>query len=262
MKYLQFSLLFFLVIIIASCDNLFEFSVYDADVKQEQQNTTNKNLDLLKEIQVQSDTFKFAFLTDAHWFYDNLVTVVDDINKKDEILFVIFGGDITEQAILKEYTTFYDIMSKLNKPYFTVIGNHDYNTNGGLIYSRMFGAYNYSFEFNNNKFILFDNVVWESEKLPDFNWLSNELQNNAAYNQVFSIAHIPPNGDQFTEEMKKTYEGLMEDNNVPLSIHGHRHSFSFLEGDVSYLTLPSLKDTAYGIITVENKSFNQELIEL
>ena len=67
-------------------------------------------------------------------------------------------------------------MKNLNKPYLTVIGNHDYLSNGEVIYKQMFGDYNYSFEFNKNKFILFDDIIIESNNNPDFNWLSMQFQ--------------------------------------------------------------------------------------
>ncbi|MHB0756427.1 metallophosphoesterase family protein [Polaribacter sp. M15] len=262
MKFIKVFFFLFIIVFIISCDTIFEYTVYDADVKEEHKNTTSKNLEILKNIEVNSQDFKFAFLTDSHYYYDNLKTVVDHINTNDEILFVVFGGDITEQALLKEYEIFYDIMADLKKPYFTVIGNHDYNSNGNLIYSRMFGDYNYTFQFNNNKFILFDDIVWESKKTPDFDWLSSELKDHNSFNEVFVIAHIPPNGDQFTDEMGSTYRNIMTNNNVPLSIHGHTHTYNYEKGDVSYLTIPSLKELAYGIVTVREKSFAIELIEL
>ena len=37
-------------------------------------------------------------------------------------------------------------MENLQKPYLTVIGNHDYSSNGGEIYMKMFGDYNYASE--------------------------------------------------------------------------------------------------------------------
>ena len=126
----------------------------------------------------------------------------------------------------------------------------------------MFGDYIYSFEFNNNKFILFDNIVWESNKAPDFDWLSAALSNNDMFKHVFVAAHMPPSSGQFDFEMEQTYTSLLYENNVSLSIHGHTHSYSYEENAVSYLTVPSLKELAYVIITVQNESFNVELIEL
>jgi Icc protein len=199
----------------------------------------------------------------VHYFYNNLRTVVEDINKNDAILFVIFGGDIADQALLKEYEIFSDIMKNLKKPYFTVIGNHDYNSNGSIIYKEMFGDFNYSFEFNNNKFVLFDDIIWESNKDPDFDWLSLELSDYVEFNQVFAFAHIPiVVSDDLSVEMKETYRSIMIDNNVSLSIHGHTHSYFHEEGEVDYLIVPALKEPIYGVIHVKDDLFNIEIIEL
>lgn len=254
-----------ITIIFTACDKIFEFSPYEANVNTEFKNTTKENLQLIKDIQLNSDTFSFAFVTDNHYHYDNLSTVIDDINKKNDILFVIFGGDIADQALLKEYEIFYNIMKNLNKPYLTVIGNHDYNSNGEVVYRQMFGEYNYSFEFNNNKFVIFDDVVWESNKDPDFNWLSTQLTDNKLFKQVFVIAHIPPFTDQFNSDMEQEYRLLMHENNVKLSIHGHVHSYYFgkvYHDSVNYLTVPWLKKPTYCIINVFDKSFDIELIGL
>lgn len=254
-----------ITIFLVACDKMFEFSPYEANVNTESKETTKKNLQLIKDIQLDSDTFSFAVVTDNHYHYNNLRTVIDDINKKDDIMFVIFGGDIADQALLKEYEIFYDIMKNSNKPYLTVIGNHDYNSNGEIVYEQMFGDNNYSFEFNHNKFVIFDNVVWESSKNPDFVWLSTQLTDNVLFKQVFVIAHIPPFTDQFDSEMEQTYKEILQENNVQLSIHGHVHSYSFrtvYNDNVNYLTVPWLKKPTYCIIEVQNESFDIELIEL
>jgi Icc protein len=262
MKYLNIIMLFSISLVFTNCEHFFEFSVYEANVKASNKNTTSKNLESLKKINVSTQEFKFAFLSDVHYYYDDLKTVINDINKREDILFVVFGGDIADQALLKEYEVFYDIMKTLKKPYLTVIGNHEYNANGGFIYKNMFGDYNYSFEFNNNKFVLFDNVVWESDKDPDFKWLSEELVDTEKFNQVFVFAHIPPSGDQFDAEMKQKYRTILQENGVSLSLHGHTHTYSYEQDDVSYFTVPSLKGLGYGIVIVQDKSFNVELIEL
>lgn len=248
-----------------ACDKVFEFSPYEAAVNKKNHNTTANNLQLIKNIRSNPEIFKFAFVTDNHCHYNNLRIIVDDINKRSDVVFVIFGGDITDQAFLKEYQHFYIILKNLHKPYLTVIGNHDYKLNGASIYRQMFGDVNYSFEFKNNKFIIFDDIVWESNVSPDFNWLSAQLTDNALFNQVFVFAHIPPFGDQFDNEMEQQYRSLMKKNNVHLSLHGHIHRYSFEKvyaDNVNYLTGPWLKKPTYCIVSVNDKSFDIELIEL
>ncbi|AQS93388.1 hypothetical protein BXQ17_04500 [Polaribacter sp. BM10] len=263
MKNFKLVMLLSIITIFIACENLFEYSVYEAGVNSSEKNTTAKNLKLLAELEQNNQDFKFAFITDVHYFYNNLRSVVEDINNRKDIAFVVFGGDIADQALLKEFEIFYDIMKNLNKPYFTVIGNHDYNSNGALIYKEMFGDYNYSFEFNNNKFVMFDDIIWESNKDPDFEWLSNELSDNANYNQVFSFSHIPiVVSNDLPDEMKNQYNTILKENNVALSVHGHTHGYFYEEGDVNYLVIPALKKPEYGIISVQQDSFDIELIEL
>jgi len=263
MKFLKIAALFAFILTFTNCDNIFEYSVYQANVKTKQKNTTAKNLELLENTKSESQDFKFAFITDVHYFYNNLRTVINDINNKDDISFVIFGGDIADQALLKEYEIFYEIMQNLNKPYFTVIGNHDYNSNGSIIYREMFGDYNYSFEFNNNKFILFDDIIWESNKDPDFDWLSKALTDNTAFKQSFVFAHIPTVvSEDLSVDMRETYKSILIENNVSLSVHGHTHSYFYEEGEVDFLIVPALKKPTYGVIGVKGDSFNIEIIEL
>ena len=252
-------------ILLTACNGPFEFSPYVANVKDEHKNTTRKSLQLINEIQLSSDTFSFAVIADNHYHFDNLGMVVDDINRKEEVLFVIICGDLTDKALLKEYELFYAVIEKLNKPWLTVIGNHDYLSNGEFVYKQMFGDCNYTFEFHQCKFILFDNVVWESDNNPDFKWLSGQLSDNERFNQVFVISHFPPFGDQIIGNFEKTFTTLLSENKVTLSIHGHVHYFSLDEhydDGVHYLTLPWLNEPAYGIVTVHNRDFEVILIKL
>lgn len=92
-------MLFGIIMIFTACENIFEFSAYMANVQEEGKNTNAKNLQLIEDIQSESRDFKFAFVTDTHFFYDNLKTVLHDINKREDVSFVIFGGDFTEQGL-------------------------------------------------------------------------------------------------------------------------------------------------------------------
>ena len=244
-----------LLIAALSCERTFEYSPYQADVKSKYLNTTSQNLLKIQAINSGSTDFSFAFISDSHFQYDNLRKVIDDINSNDAVQFVLFGGDMADQGLLKEYEIFHDLLANLDKPYLTVIGNHDYLSNGQDIYKNMFGDLNYSFVFNNSKFIMFDDIFWESNKLPEFNWLENELDDSQSFEHVFVVAHIPPFGDQFDNVSQDRYREMMASYNVNLSLHGHMHRYLFAEyysDGVDYLMVPSLEEPDYGLIRISN----------
>jgi len=265
-KYLKIILSLIGILSFQSCENIFEFSPYQAIVKEKYKNTTYKNLEKIKEINLPGDdTLQFAVITDNHHWYNDLNDAIEDINNNSNISFVLHGGDITDLGMQKEYEIFLTIMENLKIPYLTVIGNHDYLSNGEKIYQEMFGELNYSFVFNSHKFILFDNIVWESSKEPDFNWMEEELANNYSYyNQVFVLAHIPPFTDQFDKEKENRYKNLLAENNVKLSIHGHIHTYYYTDtynDGVKYLVVPCSQKRSYCIITVNNDSFTVEKVD-
>lgn len=245
-----------------SCTKLFEYSPYSANVDNEQLNTNAIQLQGIANQFKSPSHFSFAVIADVHYHYTSLTSIVKEINNDDEIDFVIIAGDISDQALLTEYELFYSIMKDLNKPYLTLIGNHDYNANGEKIYAQMFGETNYDFVFQNSHFIMFDDVFWESNRKPDFNWLETKLQNNEEYEHQFVIAHIPPFGDQFDEMSEVRYVEIMADNQVSLSIHGHTHSYlsrDYYKDGVPYIVVPWLKDAEYAKISVMSGSIVQTI---
>ncbi|HOI32641.1 MAG: metallophosphoesterase [Bacteroidales bacterium] len=230
-------LLLILALLMVSCDKLFEFSPYSAYVPNSRKNTTEQNLEKLLANSDSPDfkPFEFTLISDNHLFYDELQNAIEHINKHQSADFLIHGGDMTDGGLIKEYDIFQDLMEDLETPYFTVIGNHDLLANGRSIYADMFGPENYSFVYNNCKFIFFNNVVWELNFTePDFRWLRNELFDREQFTHVFVIAHIPPWTDQFFLSYFYIYNLLMTDYNVSLSIHGHHHNPAEYQND----TLP------------------------
>ena len=227
-----------LLVTMASCDKVFEFSPYSAFVPNSRKNMTQHNLDQLLSGHVDTvfHPFEIALVSDNHLYYDELEDALEHINQQRQASFVIHGGDMTDGGLIKEYDIFQDLMKQLDMPYFTVIGNHDLLANGRSIYADMFGSENYTFVYNNCKFIFFNNVVWELNYAePDFRWLRNQLLDSSQYTHVFVIAHIPPWTDQFFLSYFYVYNLLMTDYQVTLSIHGNHHQAYEYEND----TLPN-----------------------
>lgn len=255
--------LFFLLLV--SCDKVFEFSIYSAYVYPDRRSTTQKNLDKIRTAaELPFEPFKIAFISDTHLFYDDLEAAIKHINNRDDIDFVIHGGDLTDMGLIKEFHNFQDLMKKLNKPYFTVIGNHDCLANGLAIYREMFGNENYAFTYRDCKFVFFNDVVWElNYQEPDYIWLTQELYDTPAeIKHVFLIAHIPPWTDQFFLSSFLFFNEITTRFNVRMTIHGHNHDPeiytssapelevipNFVIGSVSkrlYRTLEIFSDTVY-----------------
>ncbi len=239
--------------LLSSCTELFEYSPYASIVDDKYKKTTSKNLELLSANILKSKDIKFAFIADSHYHYNKLDNIINHINDRDDIDFLIHAGDLTESGLLKEYEMLYVILNNSKTPYFTTIGNHDYRSNGGKIYKDMFGKTNYSFVFNDTKFVFFDDVFWESSDDVDFMWLENELKDSNKYSRVVVSAHIPPFGSQFTNETAARYSNILSDAKVDLSIHGHVHTFvdqEYYNDGVKYVSVDWVKREAYNVITL------------
>lgn len=254
----------FVVTALLACDPWFSYSPYEAKLTGHFHGTTNKNLTQIDSADAgDSKAFKIALLSDPHYHFNELHEALMHINKKDDIAFVIVAGDLTENGLMQEFIYFHQIMSELNIPYLTVIGNHDYLSNGDKIYGQMFGANNYTFEFNNVKFVLFDNVCWESNKEPDLTWFAGELENDHKYDHVIPLSHIPPYDSQMADHAEAFHELLLK-NGIQKSMHGHKHDFSMMDlyGDgVQYLSISSPQKGSYAELTITPTAIDIQKIE-
>lgn len=111
--------------------------------------------------QTDSDrSFSFAYLADTHISVGSktvseLTYCVEDINKNQDIGFVIVAGDVTEFGSDREIRLAKSILDKLDKPYFVVAGNHDskWSESGCNTFAKVFGYEHFDFDFQGIKFI-------------------------------------------------------------------------------------------------------------
>jgi 3',5'-cyclic-AMP phosphodiesterase len=239
-----------------ACDRPFSYSPFEAAVPNNLRNTTHKNLQRIQAAEKNTpDTFKVALLADPHYHFNDMDAAISKINRDSSIAFIIVAGDLTENGLLKEFEIFYRMMSNARVPYLTVIGNHDHLSNGKVIYQQFYGPRNYSFTFKGVKFIMWDNVMWESNESPDWNWFRSELGSqgeNKLFRHTLPFSHIPPSDGQL-EDSANVFHRLLVENNIPISVHGHKHEYSKEElyGDgIQYVTIGSPVKRSYVVLTI------------
>jgi predicted phosphodiesterase len=236
------------------CKKTFEYSPYSAETdKTYTELRTEKNLERIAAGKVETGRFKVAFLSDTHYFHDELSNAIDLINADNNIMFVVVCGDLSDQGMQKEYTYFYEQATRLNKPILTVIGNHDYLANAEDIYASMFGPNNYTLDYHGYRFIFFDNVFWEKNATPDFDWFNTQAASAVAENKKpILISHIPFFGDQYDSTSAAKHLDILRNNQVALSVHGHQHTYSYTDvGDGKCLVVPSIGKQSFCTVSFD-----------
>ncbi|MCX7986042.1 MAG: metallophosphoesterase [Bacteroidales bacterium] len=246
-----------MLILFAACSDMVEYSPFDTLVIEKDINQRN-----IDKIEISSvDTLSFAYLSDTHNFYDQLLKAIKYINSDKTIQFVIVGGDITNLGLVQEYEWYYNIMKKLHFPFITGIGNHDYLSNGGRIYKKMFGATNFSFVKGNYKFIFFDDVVWENDNSsPNFEWLSSQLKDTLHKNIL--VTHIPPWSDQLENKYEPVFSQILQSHPPIISLFGHTHVFE--QGTYAkspYLITGTIEDKTFLKVKIRGNKVSFEKIQ-
>lgn len=244
----------------SSCGNLIDYSPYDTDVKN-----TNLNAENIAKIETSSppaDSLGFVVISDTHANHTQLQTAIRFINQMQGISFVVINGDITNWGLAKEYNDFHQDITQLKVPFITVIGNHDYLSNGGMIFKRMFGEMNFSFHAGNQKVVVFDNIVWEKgNHSPDLDWLQANLPSVGDQpSLLFTHIHIwdPQLENGYADRMRE----IIEVNRVQLCVFGHGSNHRFeIENHIPYLVVPKIAAGALTKITLTKDTVVHEIIK-
>jgi predicted phosphodiesterase len=259
MKRIVFVKLVCCLAVLWACDTPFSYSPFEARLDDELQGLTKKNLLRIAQADSAYDSvFSIALLSDVHYHFNNLADALADINRRTDVAFIIVNGDITENGLQKEFELFHNLMLRANRPYLTVIGNHDHLSNGAAVYEQMFGSRNYHFIFNDIKFVMWDNVRWESNATPDWNWFRHELapasqpEGRAVQDRTIPFSHIPPFDGQLLDSAQAFHQ-VLRSSAVEVSIHGHKHEYfaGELFGDgIEYVTIGSPQHRTYALLTI------------
>jgi len=266
MKKILYSLL--TILFLYGCHDIIEYSPYQVKVDKSDKSQNARNLSSLdKYNSTEFKSFKIALFGDTHTFYDDFNDIVKELNKRNDYDFIINMGDITLSGIYREFKWYSDIINKLDKPVITIIGNHDCLSNGEYVFNEMFGPTNFTFEYNNCKFVIFDDIIWEKDiEDPDFDWFNDNLKNDKNYKHIIPFSHIPPWDEQFSYGNEMAYNYFLDKNNIKYSFHGHTHNFAIKQpyldrlGSVTYVTTEAANDRGYLVLTIEKDDIKVERV--
>lgn len=264
-KIYLFSLL--LPLLICSCD-MFEYHPYDGKIKGER-DINRKNIAIIEKELKNKVNFKFAFISDTQRWYDETEEVVDNINARNDIDFVIHGGDISDFGLTKEFLWQRDILNKLDVPYMVIIGNHDCLANGEEIFVKVFGKVNDSFMAGNVKFVCLNTNALEhdySRPVPDFQFIRGENDpENKLHQKTIVVMHARPYSEQFNNNVADVFHD--EINKYPdllFCLNGHDHTLKItdiFDDGIIYFGVPNIEKKKYFVFTVTEDAYNYEVVE-
>ncbi len=217
---------------------------------------------LCLSISIFAQDYKWAWITDIHIGYtgaDSLLdSVVTVINSMDDVAFTIATGDIAEKGRNSELETAAKILSKLEKPYYIIPGNHDtkWSESGLTKFIDLWEDNKFEFDYKGARFVgLNSGIPWRGgggHVAPeDLKWLKDVLEDSPE--EVYYFQHHPL--DEGVDNWYKV-TNILNDYNVKCVFTGHGHAnrfydFNGIPGVMGRSTLAKGK-TSFGFTLVES----------
>ena len=189
------------------------------------------------------EPFSVAITGDTQVVVGHLNTAKDRINNRDDISFTALLGDITDRGLKKEWMWAVNIIKKFDKPFIAVVGNHDGLNNAKDIYPKLFGDFNFFFDYRGVRFVGWNNNPFEWGP-PDIEWLHAATDVDR---RVVIMTHQPIN-DGYDSEL---WQEVLDRRNIIAAINGHLHNYGYQVKDgVPYYTVARVKKGVYGTMAI------------
>jgi len=182
-----------------------------------------------------TDTYTFAAVGDIQLNKDAGRKIVEDINSRGGIDFIMILGDLTMGGN-DEFEWGYDLLNSFDIPAYLVIGNHDLgntigiNGDGYEMFRTQFGKTNYSFEYNNDLFLILDSAD-QGISREVYNY-AKKILSQGSYRKKFVFQHIPAfeesgirNASFNTSYDAARYMNMVSNSNVDIIFSGHVHTY-------------------------------------
>lgn len=247
--------------------NMFDYHPYDGRIKGET-GINAKNIALIENKCKGKDTFRFVMMGDTQRWYDETEDFVKAVNKRDDIDFVIHGGDLADFGLTKEFMWMRDIMNGLRIPYVVIIGNHDCLANGEEIFVKIFGQVNYSFMAGNVKFICLNTNALEydySRPVPDFDFIEKQYEEKTeGHEKTIFAMHVRPYSEQFNNNVARVFQrSIKEFPNLQFCLNAHDHTLNvtdLFDDGVLYYGSASINKRTYLLFTINPDGYEYEVV--
>ena len=194
---------------------------------------------------------------------------VKAINQRNDIDFVIHGGDMSDFGLTKEFLWQRDIMNGLHVPYVALIGNHDCLGTGAETYKAVFGPTNFSFIAGDVKFVCLNTNALEydySEPVPDFTFMENEITNRRdEFEKRVICMHARPYTDVFNDNVAKVFQHYVKQYagiQFCTAAHTHHHQDDVIFDDgIHYVTSDCMDYRTYLVFTITPEKYEYELVK-
>ncbi len=185
-KYIFNKTLFFIVVVllvvvlVAKIYSLFTFPA-----------VTDNNYKQLQKIDTTQTEFSFAVFGDNKNSHAVFETLIDSLNQDSQIDFVLDLGDLVYDGEMEKYRWFLDQIGQCQKPFLTVVGNHDIREDGRKNYYNIFGPFYYSFHVGPAFFIALDDANEIQLEESQMSWLKQQLKAAKNFKYKFILLHVP-----------------------------------------------------------------------
>lgn len=263
-----FTALFVSCLIFQSCE-MIEYHPYDGRIKGET-DINKKNIKRIEESCLNKESITFILVSDTQRWYDETEDFVKNVNKRNDIDFVIHGGDVTDFGLTKEFMWQRDILNKLNVPYVVLLGNHDCLANGTDIFHNIFGEVNFSFIAGRTKFVCLNTNALEfdySHPVPDFQFIEQEKENRKEeYDKTVMAMHVRPFSEQFNNNVANVFQRYIKEfPNLQFCLNGHDHSLNvddLFEDEITYYGISNIAKRKYFLFTLKaDDIYEFEIVE-
>lgn len=151
-----------------------------------------------------SDTLRFALITDTHIGKPGndtgLATIVADINRNPQLAFVVVTGDVSDFGTDAQLQQAKELLSKLNKPYYCLPGNHDtgWSASGGLAFNKLWQDQKFVADIQGVRCVgvstgPYGRMSRGYVPREQLRWLDSLARATPATQPVFFFAHYPLN---------------------------------------------------------------------